>query len=386
LANHYLALAAGGALVCCGVVMVVSAASVYSQVDGGDPYQIGRRQLLFAASGAVLAFVASKLPTVWLRRLAWPALVLSLGMMALTYSPLAVDINGNQNWVRLGPFQFQPSEFAKLGFIVWGAQHLALKDKLLKDLRQWLSYVLVSALLIGLVLVHDLGSAVVMTAMFVATLFLAGAPLRLIGLIAAAGAAGLAALLAFKKTSLIIRLVAWTNPDSYQLSYNFQANHGLYALASGGFWGLGLGASRQKWGGLMTTGYTDYILAIIGEELGLAGTLTVIGLFLLLAYAGLSAARRCADPFVRLTATGLTVWFFLQAVVNMAVVLRWLPVLGVTLPFVSYGGSSLWATMIGLGLLLGCAKATPEAQACLRGEAEPGQAKITQIFSRRETP
>jgi len=247
-------------------------------------------------------------------------------------------------------------------------------------MRQWLSYILLSGLMIGLVLLHDMGSAVVMTLMFLATLFLAGAQLRLIGAITSAGALILVALAVFQSNRMG-RIIAWLNPDQYALSYNFQANHGLYALASGGFWGLGLGASKQKWGGLMSTGYTDYILAIVGEELGLAGTIMTIGLFVALTYAGIRTASRAPDAFLRLVATGVTCWFALQALVNIAVVFRWLPVLGVTLPLVSYGGSSLLATMMALGLLLGCARQEPEA-AKLLGTPKSGPGKVTQVFTR----
>ena len=375
LASYHLVLTSGGALVCFGLIMVASAASVYSQVATGDPYYYGKKQILFAVLGVALAFAASRLGPRVVRGLAWPSLVVALVLVILTYTPLGIEVNGNKNWLRLGPSwtQFQPSEFAKLALVLWGAQHLAKKESLLRDMRQWLSYILASLLLIGLVLIHDMGSAVVMTLMLLAILFLAGAPLRLIGALTAVGAVGVVGLVTLEANRMG-RIIAWLNPTGYELSFNFQANHGLYALASGGFWGLGLGASQQKWAGLMTTGYTDYILAILGEELGLAGTMTVLGLFVVLAYAGVRVASRSGDTASRLIATGVTCWFTLQALVNVAVVLRWLPVLGVTLPLVSYGGSSLLATMLALGLLLGAARREPGAQALLHAPvARPGR-------------
>ncbi|MDR0990817.1 MAG: putative lipid II flippase FtsW, partial [Propionibacteriaceae bacterium] len=328
MASFYLVVAAGGALVCLGLVMVASAASVYSQVATGDPYYYGKRQIVFAVLGLGLAWLMSRLSPRVLRGLAWPAVILAFILVILTYTPLGLEVNGNQNWLVFGPTwtQFQPSEFAKLALIVWGAQHLAFKEKKLTDLRQWLSYVIVSLLLIGLVLIHDMGSAVVMTLTFVAILFLAGAPLRLIVALAALGSVAMVGLAVFQANRMG-RIIAWLNPSEYDLSYNFQANHGLYALASGGFWGLGLGASKQKWAGLMSTGYTDYIVAIIGEELGLAGTLMVLILFVALAYAGVRVAARSRDSFTRLVVTGVTSWFVIQALVNIAVVFRCLPVL-----------------------------------------------------------
>jgi cell division protein FtsW len=381
LASFYLVMGAGGALVCFGLVMVASAASVYSQVATGDPYYYGKRQIVFAVLGVGLAYLMSHLSERVLRGLAWPALILAFGTVLLTYTPLGVEVNGNQNWVNFGLSwaQFQPSEFAKVALVVWGAQHLAKKEKLLRDLRQWLSYIIVSLVLIALVVIHDMGSAAVMTLMFVAILFFAGAPLRLIAFLGASGAAAVAALV-YLQPNRMGRVLAWLHPDEFTLSYNFQANHGLYALASGGFWGLGLGASKQKWGGLMSTGYTDYILAIVGEELGLAGSLAILALFLLLTYAGLRIAARSTTTFARLTATGVTCWFALQAIVNIAVVFRWLPVLGVTLPLVSYGGSSLLATMMALGLLLGAARREPAAAALLKAP-KAGPAKVTNVFT-----
>jgi cell division protein FtsW len=382
LADYYIILAAAGALTVLGVVMVASAASVVSQVHTGDPYYFGKRQIMFTVLGLLAAVVMARLPIRVLRSLAFPALLLGLGLVLLTYSPLAVEVNGNQNWVRLGPSwtQFQPSEFAKLAIIVWGAQHLARKEPVLDDLREWLFYVLTSLLVIGLVLIHDLGSAAVMAFMLVATLFLAGAPLRLLAGLGLAGGAALAALIVFQRNRMN-RIIAWLNPDQYTLTDNFQVNHGLYALASGGWWGEGLGASRQKWGGLMETGYTDYIFAIIGEELGLAGTLAVIVLFVCLCGSGLRLARRTEDTFTRLTAVGVTCWFALQAIVNIAVVLRWLPVLGVTLPLVSYGGSSMIATLMAVGLLVACARADGRVRQ-VKAEPVGVRRRVTSVFAR----
>jgi cell division protein FtsW len=380
-AAYYLIIAAGGALTACGVIMVASAASVVSQVQTDDPYYFGKRQILFAVVGLAFAWLLSRLPPRHLRRLAWPALLLAVIFVTLTYTRFGVEVNGNRNWLRLGPSwtQFQPSEFAKLALIVWGARHLADKGRRLGDLREWLSYVAVSLVLIAGVGVHDFGSACVIAAMFIATLFLAGAPLRLIGALGLAGAVGGVGLVLAVRGSQLSRIVAWLHPSQYALTYNFQANHGLYALASGGWWGEGLGASRQKWGGLMVTGHTDYILAIIGEELGLAGSLTVIGLFILLCGAGLLAARRSDDVFKRLVVAGVACWFALQAIVNIAVVVRWLPGLGVTLPLVSYGGSSLLATLMALGIMAGCARADGPP----RKTAAPAVARITSVFARR---
>ncbi|MDR1213372.1 MAG: putative lipid II flippase FtsW [Propionibacteriaceae bacterium] len=381
LASFHLIIAIGAVLVGFGVVMVASASSVIAQSNFGDAYHYGKRQLQFALAGLVLAWLLSRLTTKWLRRLAWPSLALALALLMLSIlTPLGVEVSGNRNWLRFGPAQFQPSEFAKLALIVFGAHLLANRRKALDDMRQWLGFLAAGGLVAGLVLFQkDLGTASVIGLMVLGMAFMAGAPGRLLGAVLIVVAAGVGILTRIQPNRMN-RIAAWLNPASDPLGANYQPNHGLYALASGGWWGQGLGASKQKWG-LLSASHTDYILAIIGEELGLAGTLTVIFLFFALGYLGLRVALRSDEPFNRLVAVGVAVWFSVQALINIAVVLRLSPVLGVTLPLVSYGGSSLIATIMGLGLLVGCARAEPEARRAL-AERRIGSGRVTSVFSR----
>ncbi|MDR1078776.1 MAG: putative lipid II flippase FtsW [Propionibacteriaceae bacterium] len=383
LASFHLVIAIGAVLIGFGVVMVSSASSVVAQSNYGDAYHFGKRQLLFALIGLVLAWLLSRLGSDWLRRLAWPALALAMVLLMLSIlTPLGVEVSGNRNWLRFGPSwtQFQPSEFAKLALIVLGARLLADRRRDLNDMRQWFGFLAAGGLLAGLVLFQkDLGTASVIGLMVLGMAFMAGAPARLLGAVLIVVAAGVGILTRIQPNRMN-RIAAWLHPSSDPLGANYQPNHGLYALASGGWWGQGLGASKQKWG-LLSASHTDYILAVIGEELGLAGSLTVIFLFFALGYLGLRVALRSDDPFNRVVAVGVAVWFSVQAFINIAVVLRLSPVLGVTLPLVSYGGSSLIATTMGLGLLVGCARAEPEAQRAL-AERRIGSGRVTSVFSR----
>jgi cell division protein FtsW len=277
-------------------------------------------------------------------------------------------VNGNTNWISIGgPFQLQPSEFGKLALVMWGADLLARKnDK--KLLTQWkhllVPLVPVAVLLLGLIMLGgDMGTSMVLTAILFGMLWLAGAPTRLFtGVLGAAGV--LAALFVATSPNRMGRLhcIAATSPGSNDQCW--QAVHGIYALASGGWFGTGLGASVEKWGELPEP-HTDFIFAVTGEELGLAGTLSVLALFAALGYAGIRVAGRTEDPFVRFAAGGVTTWITVQAVINIGAVLGLLPIAGVPLPLFSYGGSALLPTMYALGLLISFARSEPAARAAL---------------------
>ena len=349
-------------LLCLGLMMVISASSVIAAVDMNDPYYFGKRQILFAIVGVLGAAVLSRFSERLLQVLAWPSLALAIILLLLTFSPLGVDVAGNQNWLVLGPSwtQFQPSEFAKLAIILWGANDLSRRRKHLIDMRQWLTYLVAVFTIIILVVVQkDLGTAIVMTGMVLLILMVAGAPWRLLAALVGAGILAVVVMIKLAPNRMS-RILAFMDPNSDLLGSNLQPRRSLYALATGGWFGLGLGASRQKWG-LLSEAHTDYIFAIIGEELGLVGTLTVIALFAALAFAGIRIARRSKSNLTLLVATGVVAWFTVQAFVNIAVAIRLIPVMGVTLPMISYGGSSLMANLFGIGLLIGCARREPDA-------------------------
>ena len=361
--DYHLVIAASAVLLCLGLLMVISSSSVIAAAQTGNPYYFGERQLIFAVVGLAGAAVLALLPEKFLRGLSLPALLMAILLIVMTFTPLGVSVAGNNNWVSFGPSwtQFQPSEFAKLAIIIWGANDLARRSKHLNDLRQWFMYVIASFTIVALVVLQkDQGTAMVMAAMVIIVLIAAGAPWRLLaGLIGGAVVAvvGLIAIQPYRMD----RVFAFLSPDSDPLGMNLQPRRSIYALASGGWFGQGLGSSRQKWG-LLAEAHTDYIFAIIGEELGLLGTLTVIALFVALAWAGIRIASRSVSPFSRLVAVGVVAWFTIQAFVNIAVAIRAIPVMGVTLPMISYGGSSLMANLFAVGLLVGCARREPEAE------------------------
>ena len=235
----------------------------------------------------------------------------------------------------------------------------------LADRATAIPFLPVSLLLIGLVVLQsDLGTGLIMGALVMAVLWYVGASVKLLAGMVGAVALAVAGLIV-TSSHRMSRILGFFNQDLDPLGVNHQPIKAIFALASGGWWGLGLGASRQKWGGLVES-HTDYMLAVIGEELGLVGTLLVLGLFLILGYGGFRIAMRSDIRFCRYAAAGVTSWFMIQALVNVAVVLRMVPVLGVPLPLLSYGVSALVANLMALGVLLACARQEPDNRAFLR--------------------
>ena len=361
--DYHLVIAASAVLLCLGLLMVISSSSVIAAAQTGNPYYFGERQLVFAVIGMLGATVLAMLPERFLKGISLPALLMAIVLIILTFTPLGVSVAGNNNWVSFGPSwtQFQPSEFAKLAIILWGAKDLAARRKHLNDVRQWFVYIIASFAIVGLVVLQkDQGTAMVMAAMVILVLIAAGAPFRLLAGLIGVAIVGIVGLIIVQPYRMD-RIFAFLNPDTDPLGMNLQPRRSIYALASGGWFGQGLGSSRQKWG-LLAEAHTDYIFAIIGEELGLLGTLTVIALFVALAWAGIRVASRSTSTFSRLVAAGVVAWFTVQGFVNIAVVIRAIPVMGVTLPMISYGGSSLMANLFAIGLLIGCARREPEAE------------------------
>lgn len=367
-ASFYLILVPSVLLLALGMMMVLSASSVYAFVRFDDAYYFVKRQVIFLVLGGVFAVVLARRSPQQLKVFGWGLVIASLVLQVLTFTPLGFSNNGNTNWVQFGTsfFRIQPSELAKLAIVVWGADIFARKHRMLADPRHLLiPFVPVSAILIGLVVLQaDLGTGMIMGALVMAVLWFVGASWKVLGaLVGSVGAA--VGLLVVTSSYRMNRILGFFNQDLDPLGVNHQPIKAIFALASGGWWGLGLGASRQKWGGLVES-HTDYVLAVIGEELGLVGTLLVLGLFLIIGYAGFRIAMRSDIRFARYAAAGITSWFMIQALVNIAVVLRMIPVLGVPLPLVSYGGSALLANLMALGVLLACARQEPDYRAFLR--------------------
>ncbi|MGI8954083.1 MAG: putative lipid II flippase FtsW [Nocardioidaceae bacterium] len=367
LTSYHLVLGVSALLLTLGLVMVLSASSVTSYQTYGSSYYVFAKQAAWAAIGLPLAWIASRLPIRVIRWFSYPALLLAVALIALTYVPgIGVSVNGNQNWLSFGgPITIQPSEIAKLALVLWVADLYARKEKLLGQTRHLLIPMIPVSLLVAMMVVaqHDLGTALVLFAIIIGLFWVSGASLRLFTA-AVLTFACLAAFLAASDPERVGRLMGFLDPFADMQRSGYQAAHGLMALASGQFWGLGLGASRQKWGTLPEA-HTDFIFAVIGEELGLFGALCVLALFALLAWAGLRIAERTTEPFARFAAAGITVWLLTQAIVNVGMVLGVLPVIGIPLPLISYGGSALVPTMVALGLLVNFAKTESGAKRAL---------------------
>ena len=365
LTSYYLLLGASALLLTIGLIMVLSASSVYSyRLNDGDSYAVVRRQLMWLLVGLPGAFIASRLPVTFLRRIAVWAYVASLVLLFLTIF-LGKEINGNRNWLGVGPLVMQPSEVAKLALILWAATVYANKERRLGNLHQLVVPVVPGMFLAtGLVVAgRDLGTALVFGAILMGMLWVVGAPLRFFVLTFGV-VGGIAAMFAVTDGERLARLTTFSDPFQDYLDTGWQPAHGLYALSSGGWFGEGIGASQQKWGDLPEA-HTDYIFAVLGEELGLVGTLLVIGLFLTIAYAALRVARTTQSAFVRYATFGIVVWLIGQMMINVGMVLALLPVIGIPLPLISYGGSSLLPSLAALGLLIGFARREPEAAAAL---------------------
>ncbi|MQY16818.1 putative peptidoglycan glycosyltransferase FtsW [Streptomyces sp. RB5] len=369
LTAYYLLLGGSLLITGLGLVMVFSASQIQAlRWDLPSTYYF-RKQFTAAAIGTVLLLLASRMPVRLHRALAYPILAGSVFLMALVQVPgIGQEVGGNTNWLSFGgPFQLQPSEFGKLALVLWGADLLARKhDKNL--LTQWkhmlIPLVPAALLLLGLIMLGgDMGTAVVLAAILFGLLWVAGAPTRLFATVLGAGAF-IALMLVKGSEHRMARLgcIGATDPGPNDICW--QGLHGIYALASGGWFGSGLGASVEKWGELPEP-HTDFIFAVTGEELGLAGTLSVLTLFAALGYAGIRVAGRTEDAFVRFAAGGVTTWITAQVVVNIGAVLGLLPIAGVPLPLFSYGGSALLPTMFAIGLLIAFARDEPAARAAL---------------------
>lgn len=355
--SYFLILGCAAALTVIGLVMVLSSSSVENIGEFSGSYDLFIRQALFAVIGFAAMFVLSRLGTERLRSLAWPAILLAIFLLALVLTPLGHEVNGNQNWLKIGSFTAQPSEAAKLALALWAAVVLERKAKLVGQLKHSIVPVVfpVGAILLGLIMYgRDLGTAMVIMMIMAAVLFLAGTKLRYFLIAGSIGAAA-AVVMALTSANRAVRIQAWLGNCEFPTEPCYQPDHGMFALASGGWWGVGLGQSRQKWS-YIPEAENDFIFTILGEELGLVGTLLVIGLFAGLAIGLFRVARRTTSLFVRICTGGILIWIVGQAFINIAMVTGLLPVIGVPLPFISYGGSALTFALAGVGVVLAFAR------------------------------
>lgn len=358
--TYYLILGCTLALTAIGIMMVLSASSVEAISVGRSPYADAMKQAGFGALGVIAMYLISRTNVTWMKRLSWPAMG-AVAVLLVLVQVIGRKTLGNQNWIDVGGVSIQPSEIAKLVLCVWIATVLARKEKLL---HRWMHVIIPvvpgAGLILGLVLLgNDLGTAIVVMAIIAAGLFFAGVPGKMLAIAGAAGAVA-ATVLTLSSANRMCRITSWLGNASdtckAQFDFDFQSTNGMYGLAQGGWTGLGLGQSRQKYNWLPEA-HNDFIFAIIGEELGLLGTIVVLLLFAILGIAIFRVVIRQTDPFQRTLAGSIMVWLLGQASMNMAVVTQLLPVIGVPLPFISYGGSALLMSLCGVGVVLSLARA-----------------------------
>ncbi len=340
-----------------GLVMVLSASSVVALQETGSTWSYFLRQSAWAAMGTVglLAFLFFD-RRVW-RATAKPAFGVAVALLVAVLVPgVGVSVNGASRWIALGPVQIQPSELAKLALLLVVADLLARRSREMHDPRRSFWPVMGAlGVVAALVLVQpNLGTTLVLAAIVLVMLYVAGTSggrLGAVTLVAAAGAAAMVLTTPFRRARFFAFLNPWADPskNGYQ---NLQA---LVALGSGGLFGVGLGASRAKWD-YLPFAQTDFIFAIIGEELGLVGAVAVVGLFVTFGVLGIRVSMAAGDRYSMLVAVGVTAWLMVQAFLNIGMVIGLLPITGVPLPFISFGGSSLLATMSAAGLLLNIAR------------------------------
>lgn len=342
-----------------GLVMVLSASSVTALYDYGSSWHFFVRQAAWVTLGLIAMLVVMRVDYHAWRRLALPLVGVS-GVLLVAVLAVGVEVNGAKRWLGTDSLSIQPSEFAKLALIIFTADLLARRaDKMARSdatLRPVLVVFGGFALLV--MLQPNLGTTLLLAGITFTLLFVAGTPLRSLGSIlslAAVSATALALLAPYRRERMTAFLNPWADPQNT----GYQPIQSWTAIANGGIFGRGLGEGRAKWE-FLPEAHTDFIFSILAEELGLVGALLVLVLFVTFAVFGVRTALRAPDRFGMLTAAGVTAWIVVQAVLNLGAVLGMLPITGVPLPFVSFGGSAMLVTMIATGILINIARQTAD--------------------------
>ena len=336
-----------------GVVMVYSASAVYAGARLGDAMWFFKRQAIGASIGLIALLATMKLGYRRMEALALPFLFVSLALLVLMHLPgLGHSAGGARRWMRLGSVTFQPSELAKIALVLWLARSLARKQERVRTFSVgFLPHMVMLALFAFLLMLEpDFGTAVVLAAVTFGMLFVAGAPLRHL-LAVAVAAAPVAAVLIWKSPYRIQRVLTFLDPWKDPRGHGYQTVESLLGFGAGGSVGVGLGESQQKLF-FLPAAHTDFILSIVGEELGFAGVAGVLALFALIAWRGIKAAHAAPDAFGCWLALGLTLLLSVEALVNAGMALALLPTKGMALPFLSYGMSSVITSCIGAGAML----------------------------------
>ncbi len=340
-----------------GLVMVLSASSVRSIDDTGSPWWFFERQLMWTTLASIGFLVASRIDYRAWRRFTLPLLFGSFALLVVVLIPgVGIKVDGARRWLGFGQFRLQPSEVAKLALLVFSADVLTRREAFLDDWKRSLRPIVLvmGAIVVLMMMEPDLASLMVITVMMIATLVIGGIKVRHLAVLSAIGVAGVT--IAVSAVSWRqARMLSFLDPFADRSNTGYQVVQSLIATGSGGWTGVGLGAGRAKWR-FLPAAHTDFIFAVIGEELGLLGGALVVGLFALIAVIGIRTAARAPDRFGMIVATGATAWIVGQAVLNLGAVVGLLPVTGVPLPFVSFGGTALISTMVAAGILVNVAR------------------------------
>ncbi len=364
---YYMLIGSTLALSILGVIMVFSASSIHSLDSKGSTYAIVIRQILFLLVSIPMAWVLSRLPISRWRLIARFGAITSV-LLLIAVQVVGKSVNGNHNWISLGFVDVQPSEIAKFLMILWAGFILSKRENSGRVQTNVITLIApIFALCIILILLgNDLGTACVFAFILAGLLWVSGVRLGIFAGLISFGFAGVAALIVSAPYRMQ-RFAVLLNPFAEEQYKNsgWQPAHSILGLASGGLFGVGLGASRQKWGNLAEA-HTDFIFSVIGEELGLFGTLSTLALLAILLFSIFKIALRAKDSMVRYVSSGIGCWIAIQVILNIGSTLSVLPVVGVTLPFVSYGGSALVATYMGIGFVIGAARRDPEIIDSLR--------------------
>lgn len=367
--NHfYMMILSTSVLVVLGLIMVFSASSIHAIDTKGYAFAVVLRQFIFLAFGLPFAVWLARLPLQYWSLIARISLVASIVLVGIVMIPgVGKEVNGNRNWIDLKVIDIQPGEFTKFLLILWAAYMLARKEKAQRTRFNVIALIGPGFLIViaGIMRGGDLGTVSVIAAIAAGLFFVSGVELRKMGWVAAAGFLGLAAGIVtsdYRRARFLVFLNPFA-PEEYK-NFGWQPAHSLLGLASGGLFGVGLGGSRQKWGNLAEA-HTDFIFSVIGEELGLVGTLAVLILIGTLVYSIFRIALRAKDPFSRYVCAGVGCWIGVQAILNIGTAISVLPVVGVTLPLVSYGGSALLTTICALGFVAGVALRDNEVSSAL---------------------
>ena len=356
-----------------GLIMVFSASSIYSLDTKGTSFGILLRQLTFLVISIPAAIIMARIPLFGLKRIAKVGLLLAILLMLILRVPgFGKSVNGNTNWISLGFVDVQPSELAKFFLILWAAYMLSRKEETGQYRTNVFLLLAPGYLLIMLLIMmgNDLGTTSVVAAILAGLLFASGVELRILGSLTAVAFVILAALIAtagYRLQRFLVVLDPFSESD--YMNAGWQPAHSLLGLASGGLFGVGLGGSRQKWGNLAEA-HTDFIFSVIGEELGLLGTLGVLLLLGGLILSIFKISLRAQDSFSRYACAGFGCWIAIQTILNIGSATSVLPVVGVTLPLISYGGSALIATFLGIGFVVGAALRDPEVLRELKSAIE----------------